>query len=113
MGTCEQCTGNARCGWCLASGECLPGNSASPDCRKKCGYDSWTKSGNHCPGGPTKGSMQNVAPEASGLIKPTIKSQLGASGPYQREIDNAGMVRVISGDFTNLTTDAKGVIRPE
>lgn len=114
MNSCERCvTGGARCGWCEYSGQCIPGSVSGPDCGNACPKAAFKRAARHCIGGPTAGAMTNVAPEAKGLITPTIKAQLGKSGPYDREIDNAGTVRVISGDFTNLATDASGVFRPE
>jgi len=57
--------------------------------------------------------MTNVAPENAGTVKPEQRSKLGASGSWWKEIDPAGHVRVVSGDFSNLAAEAKELITPK
>lgn len=57
--------------------------------------------------------MTNVAPEHTGNIRPEHRSKLGASGAWWKEIDPAGHVRVVSGDFSNLAAEASSLITPK
>lgn len=57
--------------------------------------------------------MTNVAPQHNGNIKPEMRSRLGASSKWYKEIDPAGTVRVVSGDFSNLAAEAKSLITPK
>lgn len=76
-------------------------------------FGSVWKFGSGCPNGPTSGHMTNVAPEHTGSIRPEHRSKLGASGAWWKEIDPAGHVRVVSGDFSNLAAEASSLITPK
>lgn len=57
--------------------------------------------------------MTNVAPEHTGNVRPEQRSKLGASGAWWKEIDPAGHVRVVSGDFSNLAAEASSLVTPK
>lgn len=47
------------------------------------------------------------------MIYPEIRNKLGASGPVWKELDAAGKVRVVSGNFSNLSSESRILINPE
>jgi hypothetical protein len=93
----------------MRKGWCIPGTPQGPNCPM---YGTIFKFGSGCPNGPTSGHMTNVAPEHTGNIKPEHRTKLGASGSWWKEIDPAGHVRVVSGDFSNLAAEASSLITP-
>lgn len=88
----------------------MPGGATGPSCPV---IGMVWKYGGGCPGGSTSGHMTNVAPEHSRNVTPEMRTKLGASTPWQNEIDPAGHVRVVSGDFSNLAADASTLVTPK
>ena len=99
-----------NCGFEKKSGACLPGGPSGPAC--PIFGAAWTYGGG-CPGGPTSGNMTNVAPEHQGNVRPEQRTRLGAQGPWWKEVDPAGQVRVVAGDFSNLAAEASQLITPK
>lgn len=57
--------------------------------------------------------MTNLAPEHRGMIYPEIRNKLGATKPVWKELDAAGKVRVVSGNFSNLSSESRILVNPE
>jgi len=106
---CEDCVSNSSCGYESQSGRCLAGGAMGPSCSS---FNIQWKYGGGCTGGPTSGHMVNVAPEHKGMIYPEIRNKLGATGPVWKELDAAGKVRVVSGNFSNLSSESSMFINP-
>ena len=68
---CEVCVSSQKCGWCPASGKCLPGSIHGCSCPSECPshfmYDSLTE----CHRSLASGELTNIAPESKKLISPS------------------------------------------
>jgi hypothetical protein len=61
---CDICTVNPHCGWCEASGQCLPGNKGYSSCAHSC-VNGWVFGERSCTNKVRAGRFSNIAPEVT------------------------------------------------
>lgn len=71
--SCDFCTANPHCGWCEATGRCMPGGKEYAVCPTAC-INGWYFNRQSCENSniDVYGMFMNTAPEASGFITPEM-----------------------------------------
>jgi hypothetical protein len=85
---CDFCAANIHCGWCEATGRCMPGNKEYAVCPTAC-VNGWIYDAQSCDGKVAAGMFTNVAPEATGFITP---EEAGKKAYVRTTLDHEAIV---------------------